>query len=185
MGPDSSGVDLDRRPVLVRLRGGPRTGWHRSIVPTDSTGTLDAVEFTSSQARAVTEAARSDHFAVAGVSGADADCTSALLAVLREGAFSWTAASLDDDLIGLIGQIDATQPVLRPALEGVRSSLPGHGRLPGWWPTTTPADGFYVCFDAWKASLPRPASACVYAMLLSEAGRDREAVAIQGQLAGD
>jgi hypothetical protein len=127
---------------------------------------------------AVREATEMDHLAIAGVSGAHHDCRTTLLPLLRRGRFSWTSAEMKAEMISLVGQVDPSQPTLRPAVEGLRSALPDAGDLPTWPRTAANSAGFADDFTRWRGGLPVDAAAEAYAWLLAEAGLHEQAVAI-------
>ena len=170
------------RPVLVKLRGSHLEGWHRSLVPLSPTRRVERRRFSASQTLAMRVAASAEHFAVTGFSGADVDCRRALMGFLRTGHFSWTAAELSADIVARVRRIDVRQPILRPAVEGVRASLPHAGELPPWPKIPTGYPGFECQFAQWQSALPAAAAAEVYAQILAEAGILDEAGAIRSAL---
>lgn len=123
-------VDFTDHPLLVKLRGSASDGWHQGLVPVDGTWPVETGVLTADQKLALRHATAADHLVVAGVSGADLDCRSTLLPLLRRGRFAWTAASLDDAMVSALRRIDPAQPVLRPSLAKLRAALPGAEALP-------------------------------------------------------
>jgi hypothetical protein len=176
--PPFSDRALDDRPLLVKLRGSERQGWHPNLVPKDVDPDLAARGLTDDQIAALRAAANARHLAIAGVSGADPDYRTALLPMLRRGRFSWTAANLEPDIAAMVRRIDPSQPTLRPAVEGVRSALAGADALPGWPRDAVRPSAFERGVAAWAARLPVGAAAETYASMLRESGLDRQADAI-------
>lgn len=170
-------VDFGHRPLLIRLRGSATSGWDQTLIPKPG-GAVDPPWLNDEQMVAVREATEMDHLAIAGVSGAHHDCRTTLLPLLRRGRFSWTAAEMKAEMISLVGRIDPTQPTLRPAVEGLRTALPGAADLPVWPRIAAHSTCFQYDFERWRSRLPIDAAAEVYAWLLSDAGLHEQAVAV-------
>ena len=176
-------VDYDHRPLLVKLRGSVGAGFDPGLLceqPTSPDG--DQPVFSREQLTAVVAAARSAHVVVAGVSGADIDCRQELIPLLTRGRFTWTASELSAGIAASLGAIDPSQPVLRPALDGLRRSLPEGTTLPAWPRIDIAAPHFDDRFAAWQAQFPVEAAAEAYASLLCGAGLAAQALPILHQL---
>lgn len=131
---------------------------------------------------AMRAAAESEHLAIAGFSGADVDCREALFSLLHPGHFSWTAKALKSELVDRVQRLDPAQPMLRPAVEGVRASLPHADELPHWPDTSVANNCFESAFEQWAAKLPLNDSAVVYSQLLAASGLFEEAESIRSVL---
>jgi hypothetical protein len=171
-------VDFDHRPLLIHLRGSSKAGWDQTLIPKHRGATVDPPWLNDDQMIAVREAIKMDHLAIAGVSGAHHDCRTTLLPLLRRGRFSWTSAEMRAEMISLVSHIDPRQPTLRPAVEGLRSALPGADDLPRWPRTGSNSTGFDVEFASWRRRLPVDSAAEAYAWLLSESGLHPQAIAV-------
>ncbi len=172
-------VDFAHRPLLVKLRGSAAEGWHPSVIAAGSMPSLDVDRLSDDQVIALRAAAATGILVVAGVSGSDTDCLHALIPLLVRGRFTWTAAELDPEVVAVLAAIDAAQPVLRPALEGLRSAFAGAADLPAWPRTPTGADGFADDFATWRSRLAPDGPAEVYASLLSDVALHEQATALR------
>jgi hypothetical protein len=181
---DFACADLERRPLLLRLRGSADAGWHASLVPLegDRSAGLDAGNLSHDLTAALRTATDGGHLAIAGVSGNDRDCRASLPPLLRRGRFSWTCAQLDVDLVATLRAIDPDQPALRPAVEGVRALLPDATDLPAWPRDDRGVRSFAAAFERWRSRLPIEAAAATYGDLLTEVRRMDEADALYSQL---
>jgi hypothetical protein len=176
-------VDYQHRPLLVKLRGSVGTGFDPGLLseqPTAPDG--DQPVFSKEQLTAVVAAAQSAHVVVAGVSGADIDCRQELIPLLSRGRFTWTASELPAGIAASLGAIDPSQPVLRPALDGLRQSLPERTMFPAWPRIDIVRPRFDDRFAAWQAQFPIEAAAEAYASLLCDAGLAAQALPILRRL---
>lgn len=162
--------DDGNRPLLVKLRASAGLGAGSGDRTPPVIPEIDAEHLTDRQLSAVSAVAEAGHLYLAGLSGIDADCRSALVPRLRPGGFTWTAAALDPDLIDRIRQVDPRQPVLRHALEGMRASLPDAAGFPAWPRLNAGGRAFADRFADWCARVPRRAAAETYAWLLTDTG---------------
>lgn len=170
-------------PVLVRLRGSAEHGWHPNLVPVAASSDRDAEVLADDQMAVLELASASGHLVIAGVSGADQDCRTALLQVLRPDSFTWTSAALSPELVACLQQISPDQPVLRPAVEGVRSALHGAAQLPAWPPVVAGLDGFAHRLQRWHSNVDDHWAAWTYADLLDEVGLSHRATVLRDVLA--
>lgn len=177
-------ADYKHRPLLVKLRGSVGTGFDPSLLseqPTAPDG--DVPVFSKEQLTAVAAAVQSAHVVVAGVSGADIDCRQELIPLLSRGQFTWTASELPAAVVASLRAIDPSQPVLKPALDGLRRSLREHITLPAWPHIDIARSAFTDRFALWQAQFPVEAAAEAYASLLCDAGLSAQALPLIRRLA--
>lgn len=177
--PSPATADYQTRPLLVKLRGSVGMGFDSRTLST-RTGSPDQDEglFSKGQLGALAAAVRGAKVVIAGISGADLDCRRDLIPLLSRGAFAWTASELPAEIVAELRAIDPDQPVLRPALEGLRRSVHDNGNLLPWPRVDASGPGFDDGFGAWKTQFPLEAAAEAYASLLCDEGLARQAVPI-------
>ena len=121
---------------------------------------------------------------VTGFSGADLDCTQALLPRLRPGAFCWAAPRVDHHLAARLRQIDPDQPQFGRAAECLRTLLAGHGHHLPPWPQISAMDvGYADQIGSWERALPGALAVQACGWMLADAGRRDRAVEVLDYLA--
>ncbi|WP_045745410.1 hypothetical protein [Actinoplanes rectilineatus] len=169
-------LDLDHRPLLVKLRGSVDADADAMVVPLRPTmEDLEGVLLDTDRRRALCAAVDSGHLLVVGHSGRDLDVFETLVPLLRPGRFDWVAAALTDRVAARLAAVDPSQPRPGRAVDVLRAQL---GALPAWPARPLGDPDFGTRFAAWWRQVPPVAAAEAYGWLLSDAGRHTEAATV-------